>query len=78
MERQLVEVDWVGIPLSVPDAVQSYLVEHPDSYYMPASRQWLYYLTREHGLLQVVHDFSMMDDDAVSEYIIGVLELLYQ
>jgi hypothetical protein len=77
MQRQLIEVDWFG-ELTVNDAIQSYLVDHPDSYYIPANRRWVMYLTREHGLIQMFDDFSMMDDVEVSEYITAVLEMLYK
>lgn len=74
---QLVEVNWVGLDYGVVDAIQSLLVEHPETYYMATNRQWLWYLTREHGLLQLVNDYTMMSDEQVDEYIAGVLEMLY-
>lgn len=77
MQRELIEVDWHGA-LTVNDAIQSYLVDHPDSYYIPANRRWVMYLTREHGLVQIFNDFTMMDDVEVSEYITAVLEMLYK
>jgi hypothetical protein len=76
MPRQLIEVDWRG-GLTVNDAIQSFLVDHPDSYYIPASRRWLMYLTREHGLIQMFDDFTTMDDTEIADYITGVLEMLY-
>lgn len=71
--RRLVEVDW-RVPLGVEDAIQSYLVEHPDSYYLAGNNLW--YLDRDLGLLLLQHDFSAMNDEEISEYLIGVLELL--
>lgn len=73
--RELIEVDWTGA-LSATDAIQSFLVEHPTSYYMAPNRQWLYYLTRKHGLLQLVEDFSTMSREEIGDYIMAVVELL--
>jgi hypothetical protein len=73
--RQLIEVDWTGA-LTALDAIQSFLVEHPTSYYMAPNRQWLFYLTRKHGLLQLVNDFSTMSKRDIGDYIMGVLELM--
>lgn len=75
MSKTLVEVDWVGTPLSVHDAIQSYLVEHPESYWLPPGRRWIYYLDRDLGLLQLVHDFTMMNDEEITAYLIGALEM---
>jgi hypothetical protein len=76
-EKTLVTVDWRGA-LTVNDAIHSYLVEEPGSYYIPVNRQWLMYLDRDYGMLEMIHDFSDMDDDEISDYILGVLELLYK
>jgi hypothetical protein len=75
--KTLVAVDWRGA-LTVNDAIHSYLVEEPGSYYIPGNRQWLMYLDRDYGMLEMIHDFSDMDDDDISDYILGVLELLYK
>lgn len=75
---RLVEANWVGLDYNVWDAIQSLLVEHPGWYYMAPSKQWLCYLTQEHGLLMLQNDFSDMEDEAIDEYIVGVLELLYK
>jgi hypothetical protein len=74
---RLVEVNWTALPYNEFDAIQSLLVDHPGWYYIPPSRQWLCYLTRDHGLLKLVNDFSMMEDEQIDEYITGVLEMLY-
>lgn len=76
--RRLVEVEWDQIEYGVFDVIQSYLVEHPDSYYMAPTEQWLCYLTREFGLLMLVEDFSAMSEEDIEEYITGALELLYK
>lgn len=73
--RRLVEVDW-RVPLGVEDAIQSYLVEHPDSYYISGNNQHLWYLDRDLGLVLLQHDFSRMNDEEISEYLIGVLDLM--
>lgn len=70
----LIKVDWVGVPLGVHDAIQSYLVEHPYMYWLPPGKQWIYYLDRDLGLLQFVHDFSQMSDEEITMYIVGALE----
>lgn len=72
----LIETDWM-VPLGLNDAIQSFLVEHPTTYYMAGNRQFMFYLTREHGLLQIVNDFTMMEEEEVEEYLAGVLEMLY-
>jgi hypothetical protein len=74
--RKLIAVDW-RVPLGAVDAIQSFLVEHPGTYYMSGNRQSLYLLTREHGLLFLVNDFRGLTNDQVAEYIRGVLEFLY-
>lgn len=74
---RLVEVNWTGLPYNEFDAIQSLLIEHPGWYYMCPNRQWLCYVTREFGLLKLVNDFTMMSEEQVDEYIVGVLELLY-
>ncbi len=76
-DRQLIEVRWDGLEYGVFDAIQSLLVEHPQSYYMATNKQWLCYLTRDYGLLKLINDFTMMSDRDIDDYIIGVLELLY-
>lgn len=73
----LMEVNWVGLNYDIFDAIQSHLVENPNAYYMSPSRQWLCYLTREFGLLMLRNDFTMMSDEDISDYILGVLDLLY-
>jgi hypothetical protein len=75
---QLIEVDWTGLPYDVFDAVQSFLVDHPDSYYLAPNLKWMCYLTREFGLIMLHHDFSGMDDEEISDYLVGALELLYE
>lgn len=76
--RRLVEVDWTGIEYGVWDAIQSFLVEHPDSYYMAPTEQWLCYLTREFGLLKIVNNFSILTKEETDDYITEVLEGLYK
>lgn len=72
----LVESDWMAIDFSVWDAIQSYLVDHPDHYYMAPNNQWLCYLTRKRGLIMFEHDFTNFSDEEISAFIIGALELM--
>lgn len=74
---QLIEVRWDSLEYGIFDVIQGWLVEDPDSYYIAPNRRWLCYLTREYGLIQFVHDFTMMSDEEISAYIIGAIELLY-
>lgn len=75
--RRLVEVNWAALPYNEFDAIQSLLVDHPGWYYICPSQQWICYLTREHGLLKLENDFTMMSENDIEEYIVGVLEMLY-
>jgi hypothetical protein len=72
MPNRLVEVDWLT-PLGFFDVIQSLLVEHPHSYYLMQNQQCLFYLTRSHGLLKMIDDFSGMTHEDLQEYILDVL-----
>lgn len=74
---RLVEVNWTALPYNEFDVIQGLLIEHPGWYYMVPNQQWLCYLTREHGLLKLVNDFTMMSKEEIDDYIEGVLEMLY-
>lgn len=43
---------------------------------MSANRRWLYFLTRDYGMLQLFNDFRAMSDEQVRDYILGALEFL--
>jgi hypothetical protein len=43
---------------------------------MSANRQWLFFLTRDFGMLQLFNDFRAMSNEQVVEYIFGALEFL--
>lgn len=76
-DGDLYPVSWIGLEYGVFDAIQSLLVEHPGWYYMAPNQQWMCYLTRDHGLLKLVNDFTMMSEEEIDEYVEGVLEMLY-
>jgi hypothetical protein len=71
----LIESDWRGA-LTVFDAIQSYLVEHPEHYYMAPSYQWLCVVTRDLGLVMFERDFRGMSEEDIGEYIFGALDMM--
>jgi hypothetical protein len=60
--------------VEIPDVIQSYLVEHPNSYYMPPNNQHLWYLDRQAGLILVQRDFTNLSHEEISDIIIAILE----
>lgn len=75
MDWVLVEVDMSVCNYTPFDAIYSYLVEHPDHFYMAPNNQWLCYLVRGRGLLMFTNDFNGMTDEEISDYLIGALEM---
>lgn len=74
-DPEYVAVDW-RVPLSIADYVQSFLVDMPNAYYMGPGKQWLWFLTRDIGLIELVCDFSAMSKRDIDDYISGALEML--
>ena len=72
---RLVETDWL-VPLGYSDAIQSLLAETPTAYYMVPSRRWLYFLTRDMGLIQINKDFTIMSHEEIVAYLTNVIDHL--
>jgi hypothetical protein len=74
---RLALADWARIVPGSTHYIQSYLVDHPDKYYMAPNRQFIYILTRRSGLVEVRQDWRNVPDERVGAYVAylrGMLE----
>lgn len=67
--RVLANRDWL-VPLRIVDAIHSYLVDSPGHIYMDNNKQWLFILTRDLGMVRLVHDYSQMSKEEVNAFVI--------
>lgn len=65
---KLIEVDWRGPP-SINDAINSFLVEQPNTVYLSPSGHTLCLAIRGQGLVMVNGHFHDMTEDQIAELV---------